>query len=98
MNQLSRRQDVVAFVKAALQCSVYAAPLDYGLTEDELIEVGSRAGFQAGELRDAIEHAAAPRFWGDTRIKPAGDGFWNNFNFELEPDLRNLGAFDFVCS
>ena len=38
-------QELIAFLKAALECSVYVAPLEPGLTYDELIEVGKGAGY-----------------------------------------------------
>ena len=51
-------QQVVQFVQAALECSVYLAPKAPGLTYDEVTEAGKRSGFQAGEIGDALRQVA----------------------------------------
>lgn len=89
---------VADFVKAALDCSVYLAPTDYGLTDAELVEIGRLAGFQAGELRDAYQSAAAPGSFGEARYYPTRTIGWSQFHFAEEPEFRNVAAFEFVCS
>jgi hypothetical protein len=98
VTRLLEQREVVAFVKAALECSVYVAPLDPGLTDEELLEVGRRAGLQDGEIRDAIGEAAAQRYMGDKRLMPESTGMWGQFNFPEQPDYRNMAAFDLVAS
>jgi len=97
MSRLLEQREVVAFVKAALECSVYVSPLDPGLTDEELHEVARRAGLQEGEVRDAIGEAAAQRYWGDKRLMPESTGLWGQFNSPEQPDYRNIAAFDFVA-
>jgi hypothetical protein len=54
-------QAVEQFVHAALECSIYAAPRDFGLTFVELKEAGSRAGFKEGELGEAVRNTVCNR-------------------------------------
>jgi hypothetical protein len=65
-------QEVVAFIRAALECSVYVAPLKPGLSYDELVEVSKRAGFQEGEVGDALPQVVRQRFGGG-RFQPDPD-------------------------
>ena len=51
---MMRQQEVQQFLAAALECSVYVAPKDPGLTHAELFEAGGRVGYQEGELGDAL--------------------------------------------
>ena len=60
---------VLNFIHAALECSVYVAPRDFGLTLQELIESGHAAGFREGELGDAVRQDF-PRHYGTGRIYP----------------------------
>ena len=63
-------QDVIAFVRAALECSVYLAPLDPGLSYEDLLVVGKAAGYQEGEIDDAIHAAHLDSFGYGRRFKP----------------------------
>jgi hypothetical protein len=47
-------QELIAFLKSALECSIFVAPEDAGLTYEELTEVGKRAGYLQGEIGDAL--------------------------------------------
>ncbi len=47
-------QQLTAFLRAALECSAYLAPTERGLSASELLEVGKRAGYQEGEIGDAL--------------------------------------------
>jgi hypothetical protein len=98
MHGILRRQEIIEFVKAALECSVYLSPSDFGLTFPEIIEIGSRIGLQEGELGDALQGAAGPMHWGDTKYRPAPNPLWSQFLFREEPEYRNVAAFDFVCT
>jgi len=97
MGAFERQQEVVKFVKAALECSVYLAPREPGLTQEELFEIGRRAGLGRGEIGDVMSQVAGDTFFGDTRIPPRSDGIWSTFHFPQVPDYRNVAAFDFVC-
>jgi hypothetical protein len=89
-------QDVIAFLRAALECSVYVAPLEPGLTYDELIEVGKRVNLQPGEIGDALPRVATQRFGGG-RLQPEPQHqHWNIFSLIEEPEYRNFVAFDFM--
>lgn len=92
-------QKVVTFVQAALECSVFVAPTEPGLTVDEIREIGKRAGFLEGELGDAIAQLHMQKR-ADNRLLPneSVTTTWNIFHFREEPELRNLQAFDFVFS
>ena len=72
MHGLRQRQEVEKFVCAALECSVYVAPKEPGLTHEELFAVGRAAGFENGEIADVLPQVAAPIYSGsDNRISPA---------------------------
>ena len=45
-------QEIISFLKTALECSVLIDPLEPGLTYDEIVEAGRRAGFQEGEINE----------------------------------------------
>ena len=47
--------EVARVIKSALECSVYAAPTDPGLTVEEVYEVGRRLGLKEGEIGDAFQ-------------------------------------------
>lgn len=89
--------NVRAHLVAALECSVYVAPRDYGLAHTEILEVGRRLGFKDGEIGDAIPGAAAQAYFGDSRLKPQETHLWADFTFLEDPDYRDVAAFDFVC-
>ena len=46
-------QEIIKFLEAAVECSVFLNPTEPGLSYEEILEVGKRAGFQAGEVGDA---------------------------------------------
>ncbi len=87
-------QEVIAFVRAALECSVYVAPSDPGLSYDEIMAVGKSARYQEGELHDAILQARLGHF-DNGRFKPDVQSLhWDIFSFDEDPEYRNFGAFD----
>jgi hypothetical protein len=88
--------EIVSFLKAALECSIYISPLDSGLTYDELVEVGERAGYLKGEINDAIPHIGS-RFFGKARVTLSDQdmAIWPAFFLE-EPEFKNFDALDFV--
>ena len=91
-------QEVVDFVKAALECSLYLAPREPGLAREELHEIGSRLGLHAGEIDDATPHASMRLYFADGRLRPDGMHGGQDFLWREEPDYRNLKAFDFVVT
>ena len=93
-----QRQKVSEFVRAALECSVYIAPRDPGLAYDELLEIGKRLGYQEGEIGDALPGATAPAYFGNRRLQPARNPLWLEFHIGMDPEYRNVAAFDFVGS
>jgi hypothetical protein len=108
-NQLARRNkgsifmhtqlnEVLKFIRAALECSVYVSPTDPGLTHAEIIEVGARAGFQPGEIGDALPQVA-DQLRSGPRLLPSQTivTFWGIYQDE-DPEYRNFSAFDFVFS
>ena len=74
-----RMQAVEGFVKTALECSIYVTPLDHGLTYDELLEAGTRLGFEKGEIGDAIQRVDKGRVYGDPRFRLEEEPFEYNF-------------------
>ena len=91
-------QQVISFLKAALECSVLVAPLSPGLTYAELCEIGKAAGYQQGQIDDALPHAAEI-FGRDHRALPSETdrNLWKIY-FPEEPEYRNFRAFDFVIA
>jgi hypothetical protein len=98
MHGLIQRQEVEKFVRAALECSVYVAPKEPGLTYDELFEIGKAAGLERGEITEVVPQVAAPIYLGDDRVQPSRIVTWSEFNITDEPDYRNPEAFEFVCA
>ena len=45
--------EIISFLKTALECSVLIDPVNPGLTYEELSEIGKRAGYRDGEINDA---------------------------------------------
>lgn len=89
--------EVKRFLNAALECSVYHAPTDPGLTWEELVEAGKRAGYAEGELQDTImglqdNRTLSGKFGPDA----AQSIHWSAFGFSVTPEYRNIGAFDFI--
>lgn len=93
-----RRMEIIEFIKTALECSAYVAPLDFGLSRAELIEVAERVDFKRGEVLDSLTGAVETEYFGDDRLLPKKTGAWSNFHFRKEPDFRSIEAFEFVCA
>lgn len=91
-------QPVIQFIQAALECSVYVEPREPGLTREEVFEVGKRAGFQDGEIGDALAHARLQHSALRYLLPGSQAAMWHIFIFREEPDYRNLTAFDFALS
>lgn len=91
-------QEIISFLKTALECSVLVDPLDPGLSFQELGEIGKRAGYQDGEINDAIPQITTAYF-GVARLLPSPQdtASWVFF-FPEEPEYRNFAAFDFVVT
>jgi hypothetical protein len=89
-------QEVIRFVNAALECSVYIAPREPGLTREEVFEVARRVGFQNGEIGDAFEQASLNQFDAQRFLPNANAVGWHVFMFREDPEYRNVAAFDFV--
>jgi len=47
-------ENVKKFIREALECSVFISPREPGLTFEEINEIGTRLGFQRGEIGDAF--------------------------------------------
>lgn len=91
------QQKVMAFLQIALECSVYVAPKEPGLTYAELLEVGKRVGLQAGEIGDALPRVATQYFGRSGRLfLDHPDPMWSHFAMRREPEYRNIEAFDFM--
>ena len=91
-------QEIVRFLQVALECSVYLAPLDPGLSYAEISEVGKRAGLQGGEIEDALPGLALSHFGGSKRLLPAPNALWIVFSIPQVPEYRSIAAFDFMHS
>ena len=93
---LFMNQDLITFLKAALECSVYVSPRDPGLTRDELFEIGRRADYLDGEIGDSLRHVTTGYF-GHPRLLPSEQdtSSWV-FLMPEEPEYRKFKAFDFV--
>jgi len=101
MNPFQERQSIIRFLRAALECSIYHAPTEPGLTYDELFEAGRRNGLQSGEISDAMDQVADMYFGQkDARLQLRSPDtvMLMDFNFirRAEPDYRNPQAFNFV--
>ena len=91
-------QKIVSFLKMALECGVLVDPVDPGLTLQELGEIGRRAGYQDGEINDALPYVATGRF-GVSKLLPSPQETQSwVFLFPEEPEYRNFAAFDFVVA
>jgi hypothetical protein len=91
-------QEIINFLKAALECSVFLDPTSPGLSYDEILEVGRRVDLQAGEISDALQYATK-QFSGAKRLLPDDNTVLSwAFLFPEEPEYRDFSAFDFVVS
>jgi hypothetical protein len=90
-------QEIVSFLRAVLECSIFIEPTDPGLTYQEILEVGQRAGYLPGEVGDAALHAGEQS--GKRKLIPdrSTRHSWVFLSKE-EPDYRDFAAFDFVVS
>ena len=93
-----RDHHVQALVRAALECTVYVAPTDPGLTGEEMTEVAARLGIERGELRAALGQEVGMHGRGD-RLLPNPNRIlpWLALRHE-DPEYRNFEALDFVHS
>lgn len=87
-------QEIVALLKAALECSIYVSPRDPGLTFQELAEIAKRAGYLEGEVNDALPHVGVA-FFGRPRVMPSEQDTvqWAIF-FPEDPDYKDYAALD----
>jgi hypothetical protein len=89
-------QEIISFLKMALECSVLVEPLDPGLTFGELCEVAKRVGYQDGEINDAMLHTEADNSRNGKLIPSSRERMSWIFLSPEEPEYRNFQAFDFV--
>jgi hypothetical protein len=93
------QQEVVRQLQACLEASVYVAPSDFGLTYDELMEVGKSLGLKEGEINDALPQVGP--IVRPTRRLVLPKHLWETLGhlaFLEDPDRRNVDAFDFVVT
>jgi hypothetical protein len=97
---MNHRQEIAEFLRAALECTIYLAPTDLWLTYDEIIEIGTNAGYLKGEIGDAIPEITTPYFGQDKRLKPNEHNrhLWGIFVWRQNPDYRNYKALDLIVS
>src|SRR5258708_5656231 len=97
---MTRAQELANLLEAALECSVFAAPLDPGLTFDEPKAVAKQAGYLHGEVNDAVIRVNRTYADDTNNLLPSQQTilFWNMFWQAEEPDYRSFEAFDFVYS
>ena len=90
-------QELVSFIRAAMECSIFVAPLEPGLTHDEVMEVCKRAGFQSGEINDALPQVTT-QYFGGGRLQADLEYFSHLqiFSWREDPEFRNFKAVDFV--
>lgn len=83
---------------AALECSVYVAPLSPGLTQQELSEVGARLGLEQGEMEDALRDLRLDADYDTGRMVPESQQVmaWLVLNIPQEPDYRDWKASEFI--
>lgn len=92
-------QQVVQLLQAAIEASVYVAPIEPGLTVDELYEVGKRLGLKEGEIGDALPRVATQYFGRRDQRLLLPEALWHMSGYLIfaeDPDLRNPAAFDFI--
>jgi hypothetical protein len=91
--------EIMQFIAAALECSVYLAPTEPGLTQSEIFEVCRRAGYQDGEIGDAVPRVVTLYIKGPERLLPSAEmkSYWQFF-FHETPEFRNIDAFDFLAT
>ncbi len=90
-----QRERVGLFVSTALECSIYHAPFEPGLTLEELLELGSRFDFGRGEVTDCARQAASERQGNGKLILTSTRSMLCDFNFARVPEYRNRDAFQY---
>jgi hypothetical protein len=90
-------REIISLLKAALECSIYISPRDPGLTHQELLEIGERAGYLDGEINDSLRNVVTAYFGLQPKHLPSEQdtSIWAAY-FPEEPEYRNFVAFDFV--
>jgi hypothetical protein len=90
--------EIAELIEAAVECSVYIAPTDPGLTIEEIYEVCVQAGYQEGEIGDALPRAQILHFYGNRRSMPGENTkrAWQWFVHREDPEYRSFAAMDFV--
>jgi hypothetical protein len=90
-------QEIISFLKMALECSVLVDPIDPGLTLPELGEVGNRAGYQEGELNDAFPFVTTTYYGGGsfspTREKPSRGSSYFRKTQNIGTSARSISSF-----
>jgi hypothetical protein len=93
-------QEIESFIRAAVECSVFVAPLEPGLTHGEMLELGKRVELLEGELGDAILRVGLEFFPGTRRFQPddrVTTLAWSSSLLQ-EPDYHDYDALDFVTT
>ena len=91
-------QEIISFLKMALECSVLVDPLNPGLTVQELSEIGKRAGYQEGEIRNSLRYVT-DTYFGVSKLLPSPNETTSwVFFYPEDPEYRNFDAFDFVVN
>jgi hypothetical protein len=90
--------DIAQAIQLAVECSVYLAPTEPGLSWDELVEACGRLGFRPGEISDQLQFSGVQSFIGHQRMLPSQQTrtSWSMFAIHTDPDYRNVQAFDFI--
>ena len=91
-------QALASLLREAVECSIYLAPDAPGLTPQELIEVGSRLGYQEGEISDALAWPLAHIEMRNGRYLPSIGVMmiYLHFHQTEEPDYRPIAALNFL--
>lgn len=97
MQTIHDRNRLIGFLKSCIECSIYIAPTDPGLTFGELVEAGRSIGLLPGEISDAMSHVTTEHGVGGRLMPGPNDtALWLIFYPPEVPDYRNPKAFDFV--
>ena len=79
----------------ALMASVFVRPLEPGLTYEEILEVGRRAGHQDGTIGDAMK--SVPTGYDGDRWIPSQEAFLRGRSFMPDdPEFLDYKAVDFI--
>src|SRR6187402_759859 len=90
--------EIDSFVTQAILASIYVSPAAPGVASGELAELATRCGIGKGELNDFLQASGARLGWNDGKYHGSDDllHFESTFHWSLDPDHRNLAAFEFV--